>query len=88
MLEQLATFLSSSSLQKSPGRRAAVTVNAAIALLGTLKVAVGETSAEKGDIKSQMLERTLQEILRVSTSNASVLEPSTHSFSVFGDEPR
>lgn len=65
MLEQLAMFLSSSSLQRDPGRRAAVTVNAAMALLGMLKVAVGETVAEQGDLKHPTVERTVEEILRV-----------------------
>lgn len=66
MLEQLATFLSSPSLQRDPGRRAAVTVNAAMALLGALKVAVGETLAERGDLKNPTVERTIEELLRVS----------------------
>jgi len=65
VLEQLATFLSSSSLQRDPGRKAAVTVNAAMALLGLLKVAVGETIAEPGDLKQPTVERTIEEILRV-----------------------
>jgi len=65
VLEQLATFLSSTSLQRDPGRRAAVTVNAAMALLGMLKVAVGETVAEQGDLKHPTVERTIEEILRV-----------------------
>ena len=66
VLEQLATFLSSSSLQRDPGRRAAVTVNAAMALLGVLKVAVSETVAESGDLRQATVERTIEEILRVS----------------------
>ncbi|KAL9104380.1 MAG: hypothetical protein Q9163_000680 [Psora crenata] len=64
VLEQLATFLSSASLQRDPGRRAAVTINAAMALLNTLKVGVGETIAEQGDIKSQTVEKAMDEILR------------------------
>ena len=65
LLEQLATFLASASLQRDPGRKAAVTVNVAMAVLGILKVAVGETTAEKGDITSQTVERTIEELLRV-----------------------
>lgn len=68
VLEQLATCLSSSSLSRDPGRRAAVTVNAAMALLGVLKVAVGETVAEHGDLRHSSVERTIEEILRVSES--------------------
>lgn len=66
VLEQLATYLSSSSLQRDPGRRAAVTVNAAMALLGMLKVAASETIAESGDLKQPSVERTIEELLRVS----------------------
>lgn len=65
VLEQLATFLSSSSLHKDPGRKAAVTVNAAMALLSALKVAVGETIAEHGDLRNPSVERNIEEILRV-----------------------
>ena len=65
VLEQLTTMLSSSSLQRDTGRRAAVTVNIAMALLGALKVAVGETIAEQGDLRHATVERTLEEILRV-----------------------
>ena len=66
MLEQLATFLSSTSLQRDPGRRAAIAVNAAMALLGLLKVAVGETIAEHGDLRHSTVERSIEETLRVS----------------------
>ena len=66
VLEQLATYLSSSTLQRDPGRRAAVTVNTAMALLGALKVAVGETFAEQGDLRHPTVEKCLQDILRVS----------------------
>ena len=65
VLEQLATFLSSPSLQRDPGRKAAITVNVAMALLGALKVALGETTAEPGDLKHQTIEKCLQSILRV-----------------------
>ena len=66
VLEQLATYLSSPSLQRDPGRKAAVTVNTAMALLGALKVAVGETAAEQGDLRHPTIEKCLQNILRVS----------------------
>ena len=66
VLEQLATFLSSTSLQRDPGRRAAIAVNAAMALLGLLKVAVGETIAEHGDLRHSTVERSIVETLRVS----------------------
>ena len=64
VLEQLATFMASAAMQRDPGRRAAVTVNAAMALLGVLKVAVGETLAEQGDLKHPTVERTLEELVK------------------------
>ena len=65
VLAQLATFLTSSSLQRDPGRRAAVAVNTALALLSALKVTVGETIAEHGDLKHPSVGKTIDEILRV-----------------------
>ena len=76
VLEQLATFLSSTSVQRDPGRRAAVTVNAAMALVGLLKVAVNETIAEKGDLRHPTVERTIEEILRVREINTNCLNES------------
>ena len=72
VLEQLATFLSSASLQRDPGRRAAITVNAAMALLGAIKVANGETAAERGDLKQYTVEKTIEEILRVRTFKSHI----------------
>ena len=65
VLEQLATLLSSVSLQRDPGRRAAITVNAATALLGVLRVAVGESIGDSGDLRHPTVERSIEEILRV-----------------------
>lgn len=65
VLEQLTTHLSAGTLQRTPGRRAAVTINTAMALLGALKVAAGETRAESGDLKHPAVERTLEALLRV-----------------------
>ncbi|KAL9008784.1 MAG: hypothetical protein Q9173_006126, partial [Seirophora scorigena] len=64
VLEQLTTHLSAGTLQRAPGRRAAVAVNTAMALLGALKVAAGETPAESGDLKHPAVERTLEALLR------------------------
>ena len=66
MLEQLSTFLSAKSLQRDPGRKAAISVNIALALLGALKVTMGETLASPGDLKSAAVEKCLDELLRVS----------------------
>lgn len=65
-LEQIAAFISSPSLQRDPGRKAAITLNAATALLATLKVVVGETKADRGDVKGQIVEKVMDEILHVS----------------------
>lgn len=62
-LEQMATFLSSHTLQKNPGRKAAITVNIATATLGALKVAVKETSSAPGDLKSAATEKCTKELL-------------------------
>ncbi|KAL8754337.1 MAG: hypothetical protein Q9184_005144, partial [Pyrenodesmia sp. 2 TL-2023] len=64
ILEQLTTHLSAGSLQRAPGRRAAVAINTAMALLGALKVAVGEISAESGDLKYPAVEKSLEALLR------------------------
>ena len=65
VLAQLATFLTSSSLQRNPGRKVAVAVNTAMALLSALKVTIGETIAERGDLKHPSIEKTIDEMLRV-----------------------
>ncbi|KAL8977408.1 MAG: hypothetical protein Q9205_006784, partial [Flavoplaca limonia] len=72
-LEQLMTLGSSGTLQRSPGRRAAVLINTALALLGTTKVAVGETSAESGDLKHPAVEKALQALLR-----GFIIDPDRH----------
>ncbi|KAL8922563.1 MAG: hypothetical protein Q9208_005066 [Pyrenodesmia sp. 3 TL-2023] len=73
ILEQLATHLSAGSLQRAPGRRAAVAINTAMALLGALKVAVGEISAESGDLKHPAVEKSLEALLRTF-----VIDPDPH----------
>ena len=65
ILEQLSTSLAAKSLQRDPGRKAAITVNIALALLGTLKVTMSETLAIPGDLKSPPVEKYLDELLRV-----------------------
>ncbi|KAH8668301.1 armadillo-type protein [Xylariales sp. PMI_506] len=63
-LEQLATFLSAGVLQRDPGRKAAMNVNVAAALLSALKVASKETPSPSGDITNLAVEKLLQEIVR------------------------
>lgn len=62
------TLVSGGTLQRSPGRKAAVVINTALALLGATKVAVGEVSAEAGDLKHPAVEKALQALLRVCLS--------------------
>ncbi|KAH0543337.1 hypothetical protein FGG08_002293 [Glutinoglossum americanum] len=64
ILEQIATFLAANSLQRDPGRRAAMTVNIALALLSALKVSVKETLSAPGDLRSPPVEKIIQEMLR------------------------
>ncbi|MCJ1285562.1 hypothetical protein MMC26_004903 [Xylographa opegraphella] len=64
ILEQLSTFLGAKILQRDPGRKAAVTVNIALALLGALKVTLSETLAIPGDLKSPPVEKYFDELLR------------------------
>ncbi|CAK7223011.1 hypothetical protein SBRCBS47491_005059 [Sporothrix bragantina] len=64
ILEQVATFMSAGSLLRDPGRKAAINVNVAVALLSTLKVAVRETQAPAGNITNQKVEQLLQDLVR------------------------
>lgn len=64
-VEQIATFLSSHSLQRNPGRKAAITVNIAVALLHALKVALKETDSVSGKLSSAN-DKIMQELLHVS----------------------
>ena len=65
-LEQLSLYLSAKSLLRDPGRKAAITVNISLALLGALKVAQGETPANPGNLKSGAVAQCLDDLLRVS----------------------
>ncbi|RQM06405.1 hypothetical protein DH86_00002242 [Scytalidium sp. 3C] len=64
VLEQIATFLSPSSVQRDPGRRASININVATALYFTLKVAVKETLSPSGDLTNAAVQKPLQEIIR------------------------
>lgn len=64
VLEQVTTFTSAGSLQRDPGRKAAIKVNVATALLSTLRVAVKETGSPSGDITNIPVEKLIQELLR------------------------
>ncbi|CZR59044.1 related to rat omega-conotoxin-sensitive calcium channel alpha-1 subunit rbB-I [Phialocephala subalpina] len=64
ILEQVATFMSAGSLQRDPGRKAAMNVNVAAALFSTLKVAVKETQSPAGDLTNTSVEKLMQEMIR------------------------
>ncbi|ROT35870.1 ARM repeat-containing protein [Sodiomyces alkalinus F11] len=64
VLEQIKTFMSAGSLQRDPGRRAAMNVNVSLAVLSTLRVATKETGAPSGDVSNMAVERLLQDMLR------------------------
>ena len=64
ILEQVRTFASAGSLQRDPGRRAAMNVNIAAAVLATLRVAVKETQCLSGDISNMAVEKLLQDMVR------------------------
>ncbi|KAI9837681.1 MAG: hypothetical protein M1838_004761, partial [Thelocarpon superellum] len=64
ILEQMATFLTATALQRDPGRQAAMTVNVALAILATLQTAARETSADSGEPRGVAVEKIMQELLR------------------------
>ncbi|OTB02273.1 hypothetical protein M426DRAFT_322850 [Hypoxylon sp. CI-4A] len=64
ILEQIATFISAGSLQRDPGRKAAINVNVATALFLALKVAVKETQSPAGNVTNVAVEKLLQELTR------------------------
>jgi hypothetical protein len=62
-VEQIATFLTSPSLQRNPRRKAALVINISVALLQTLKVAVKETNFVAGKLNPST-DKILQELLQ------------------------
>ncbi|KAJ5107752.1 hypothetical protein N7456_004427 [Penicillium angulare] len=65
-VEQIATFLTSPSLQRNPGRKAALSVNISVAILHALKVAVKETDFVAGKL-STSTDKILQELVQKFT---------------------
>lgn len=65
ILEQLATFLASKHLDRDPGRKAAITVNVAVAILGALKLAM-DGQIQSANLSTPGVLKIIQEILRVS----------------------
>ncbi|KAK4106368.1 ARM repeat-containing protein, partial [Parathielavia hyrcaniae] len=64
VLEQVTTFLAAGSLQRDPGRKAAINVNVATALLSILRVAVKETKSPSGNVTNAAVEKLIQDLLR------------------------
>ncbi|KAF4124114.1 HEAT repeat protein [Geosmithia morbida] len=64
ILEQMRTFSSAGSLQRDPGRKEAVKVNLATAILASLRIAVKETQSGSGNIENLAVEKLLQEFVR------------------------
>ncbi|PWI74534.1 HEAT repeat protein [Purpureocillium lilacinum] len=64
VLEQIRTFASAGSLQRDPGRKAAINVNIATAILACMRVATKETSSSPGSVANLAVERLLQDIVR------------------------
>ncbi|KAG5999450.1 hypothetical protein E4U43_002070, partial [Claviceps pusilla] len=64
VLEQIKTFASAGLLQRDAGRKAAITVNVALAILSSLKVAVKETRSQSGSVANIAVERLLQDMVR------------------------
>ncbi|KAF7597312.1 hypothetical protein BBP40_006252 [Aspergillus hancockii] len=62
-VEQIATFLSSPTLQRNPGRKAAMVVNIAAALLEALKVALKDSGSSAGKL-NPATDKILQELLQ------------------------
>nr|POE53322.1 heat repeat-containing protein 5b [Quercus suber] len=72
MLEQILSSLGASSLQKDPARKAAVTVNVALALVTACKVANGEIGSAKGSLRRDPTEKALQNLLHICIRDQDV----------------
>ncbi|OOF91177.1 hypothetical protein ASPCADRAFT_155493 [Aspergillus carbonarius ITEM 5010] len=70
-VEQIATFLSSPGLQRNPGRKAAMVVNIAVALLHALKVSVKETGFTVGKL-NPATDKVLQELVQKFVTDADL----------------
>lgn len=74
ILEQLATFLASKSLDRDPGRKTAITVNVAVAILGALKLAMDGQIAS-ANLNTPGVLKIMQEILRVRAISLHLVQP-------------
>ncbi|KAF8477112.1 armadillo-type protein [Kalaharituber pfeilii] len=63
IIEQLASFLASKSLDRDPGRKAAITVNVAVAILGALKLTM-DGKIPSANLGTPSVLKIIQEILQ------------------------
>lgn len=73
ILEQIATFLASNTLQRNPGRKAAMTVNIAVALFGALKNVTSSPSST-GNLTTPSVLKIIQEILQVCQAESKEID--------------
>ena len=66
ILEQVNSFLTSSTVQKSVAQKAALSANIALALLVTCKVLTGQVRGLDGKLQSANAEKNMQNLLHVS----------------------
>ncbi|KAK7205186.1 armadillo-type protein [Myxozyma melibiosi] len=64
ILEQVASFMGASTLQKDPGRRAAITANVAMALSGTLKLVASAKHSSRLRLTDEAVLNIMQELLK------------------------
>jgi hypothetical protein len=64
-LEQIMSSLSSNYLNKDPFRKAAISINVAVALSTALEIASADTGASKGELRGTGVEKSLQAALHV-----------------------
>ncbi|KAI5305951.1 hypothetical protein KEM56_002753, partial [Ascosphaera pollenicola] len=62
-MEQIAALLSAHSLNRNPGRKAAMSVNIAVTLLYSLRVAVTQPASSAGNVKNLAAQKIVQELL-------------------------
>ena len=80
-VEQIATFLTSQTLQRNPGRKAALVVNVAVALLHALKVSGKDNGATMGRL-NPATDKVLQELLQVCDNGLCVINTDSSKLTI------
>lgn len=65
MLEQLTSFITAPELHRDLARKAAITINVSVAILGALRATSKETSAAHGDMNAAPVAKSLRDLLQV-----------------------